>query len=346
MDEFAVTVIDDSKTMLLLEKAYLKDSKGDVHTFLNPLDGVEYIKKNHIDLVIVDYMMPELDGLETIKRIKEIDKNIKIIMLTSVDDNDLKLKALEYGATDFLTKPISEVEFKTRVKNIKQLIEQQKALEKRAEILQHEVNLHVKKVSDREEETLSVLANVAEYRDKNTYQHIKRVANYSKILGKYYGLSETEQDILEKAAPLHDIGKIGVRDNILLKEGKLTDEEFKIMRNHTIYGYNILKNCQSPYLKAGALIALSHHEKWDGTGYPHQKKGEEIPLYGRIVAVADVFDALTAKRAYKKAWSLTDALSLIVEESGKSFDPKIVEVFLKASVEIFDYYNLTSEERE
>ena len=345
MGDFTVTIIDDSKTMLMLEKVYLEESKGEVHTFLNPIEGIDYVKSHQIDLAIVDYMMPQMNGLEVIKKLKQINDNIKILMITSMDDNDLKLKALEYGATDFLTKPLCEVEFKTRIRNIKKLIEQQKALENRAAILQHEINLHIKEIVTREEESLRVLANVAEYRDENTFLHINRVAKYSEILGKHYGLSHVEQDILSKAAPLHDIGKIGVRDNVLLKKDKLTDEEFEIMRNHTIYGYNILKNSSSQYLKAGAVIALSHHEKWNGTGYPYGKKGEEIPLYGRIVAVADVFDALTEERPYKKAWKLADALALIVEEGGKSFDPEIVDVFLKASHEIFDYYNETSMER-
>ena len=346
MPSFEVTIIDDSKTMLMLEKVYLKESKGEVHTFLNPLDGIEYAQEHQIDLVIVDYMMPQMNGLEVIKKIKQIDENVKIIMITSVDDNDLKLKALEAGATDFLTKPLSEVEFKTRVRNIKKLIEYEKGLKDRNAMLQHEINMHVKDIMTREEESLKVLANVAEYRDENTFLHINRVAKYSEIIGKHYGLSRVEQDILAKAAPLHDIGKIGVRDNILLKRDKLSDEEFEIMRKHTIFGYNILKNSTSQYLRAGATIALSHHEKWDGNGYPYGKKEEEIPLYGRIVAVADVFDALTEERPYKKAWKLSEALTLILEESGKSFDPKVIEAFLQGSQEIFDYHEFSKNEQK
>jgi len=338
MHKFEVVLIDDSKSMLMLEKVYLKDMADEVHTFLNPLDGIEFIKNRSVDLVVVDYMMPEMDGLDVVKNIHEIDDDIKIIMVTSVDDNELKLKALENGAIDFLSKPLSEAEFKTRVRNIKKIIVQQKFLKNKTLLLKHEIDKHLKEITLREEEALSALANVSEYRDEGTFLHVVRVAKVSKILAKYYGLSEEEQEIVFKASPLHDIGKIAIRDNILLKNGKLTDEEFEEMKKHTICGYDILRNSVSRFLKAGAVIALSHHERWDGKGYPYGYKGKDIHIFSRIVSIVDVFDALCSDRPYKKAWKFEDALQLIKDSSEKNFDPELVEIFTSISDEIFDFY--------
>jgi len=338
MEKFSVVIMDDSKSMLMLEKVYLKEIVDEIHSFLNPLDGIDYIKDNPVDLVIVDYMMPQMDGVDVIKKVHEINDEIKIIMVTSVDDNELKIKALESGVTDFLPKPLSEAEFKTRVKNIKKIIVQQKFLKNKALFLKNEVDRHLKEIFIREEEALSALANVSEYRDEGTFLHVVRVAKVSKVLAKYYGLSEEEQEIVYKASPLHDIGKIAIRDNILLKNGKLTDEEFEEMKRHTLYGYDILKNSVSRFLKAGAIIALTHHERWDGKGYPHSLKGEDIHIFGRIVSIVDVFDALCSDRPYKKAWKFEDALQLIEDSREKNFDPKLVDIFVELSEEIFNFY--------
>jgi response regulator RpfG family c-di-GMP phosphodiesterase len=341
MFDLKAIAIDDSKSMLLLEKKYLESLDIEVEVFTNPIDGIRHVRENEIDIVLVDYVMPEMNGVDVIKTIRTFNLDVQIIMITSIGDNDLKLKALEAGATEFLNKPLLEAEFIARIRNLGRIRAQHAFLEDEALLLQNEVQRQIKKIKNRELETLDMLAHVSEFRDENTYQHVKRVAEYSRILARGYGLDIRTQDVISKAAPLHDIGKIGIRDNILLNNDKLSDEEFAIMKQHPNIGNKILSESNSPYLSAGALIALDHHERWDGAGYPSGKKGEEISLYGRIVAVADVFDALTAQRPYKKPWSLAEAMEFIIENSGKIFDPKIVDVFLENYEFIFEYYEET-----
>jgi putative nucleotidyltransferase with HDIG domain len=341
MIDIKAVAIDDSKSMLLLEKKYLEDLDIDVTTFKNPIEGIKYLRENRVDLLLVDYVMPEMNGISVIKTIRTFNTEIEIIMITSVEDNDLKLKAFQAGATEFLNKPILEAEFIARIRNLAKLRAQYQFLEDESTLLKNEVQRQIEKIKQRELEILDMLAHVAEFRDENTYQHVKRVAEYSRILARGYGLDLKEQDIISKAAPLHDIGKIGIKDEVLLKTDRLTEEEFNIMKQHPTIGYKILSNSDHPYLKAGSIIALDHHEKWDGSGYPNGKKGEEISLYGRIVAVADVFDALTAERPYKKPWPLAETMTFIIENSGKIFDPKVVDVFLENYESIFEYYEET-----
>jgi putative two-component system response regulator len=212
----------------------------------------------------------------------------------------------------------------------------QKKLASRALLLADEVAKATEEIVTRERETLFCLGRAAEFRDPETHEHIVRMSNYSKLIGLQMGLSDEEAEILLLAAPLHDIGKLGTPDNILLKPGKLTTEEFVIMKQHTVIGGKILSNSNSPILQVGALIAMSHHEKFDGSGYPAGTKGKDIPLYGRIVAVADVFDALTSERPYKKAWELERATTLIRESSGGHFDPDVVEAFFAVLPQILE----------
>ena len=338
MDELKAVIIDDSKTILHLIKNYLEELEIESEIFENPLDAIEYLKNNKVNFVFVDYVMPEMNGLDVIDKIKMFFDGI-IIMVTSVGDNELKLSALQKGATEFINKPIIKAEFLATVRNLAKIQIINKMLEDEKVLIQAEVQRQLEYIKQQEKETLEVLAQVSEYRDENTFLHVKRVAEYSKILAKYMGLDNKTQEIIYQAAPLHDIGKIGIRDNVLLKTDRLSNEEFEIMKTHTTIGYEILKNSTSPILQMGAKIALTHHEKWDGSGYPYGLKGEEISLYGRIVAVADVFDALTAKRPYKEPWSLAEALTFMVDNGGSMFDPKIIDIFLEHYEEIFEYYN-------
>jgi response regulator RpfG family c-di-GMP phosphodiesterase len=195
----------------------------------------------------------------------------------------------------------------------------------------------------REHEALQVLSKTAEYKDPETGSHISRVAHYSKLMAKGYGLDEDEQELIFYASPLHDIGKVGINDNVLLKPGKLTPEEFEIMKGHSQIGYEILKSSENPYLRAGAIIAHTHHEKFDGSGYPRGIKGDDIHIYGRITAIADVFDALTSERPYKKAWSFNDAAALIKNESGLHFDPELVTIFIDHIDTVREIYRTFSE---
>jgi len=344
VEELKAVVIDDSKTILYLQKSYLEELEIETTIFSNPIEAIEYLEKNKVDFVFVDYVMPQMNGLEVIQKIRVFCDAV-IIMVTSVGENELKLKALQTGAVEFINKPILKAEFLATVRNLAKIRIQQMMLEDEKVLIQAEVQKQLQNIKRQEREILEVLGHVAEYRDENTFLHVKRVAEYSKILAKANGLNDEESELIYLAAPLHDIGKIGVRDKILLKTDKLDDEEFAIMKSHTTIGYEILRHSSSPILQMGAKIALTHHERWDGLGYPYGLKEDNILIYGRIVAIADVFDALTAKRPYKKPWSLAEALTFILDNSGKMFDPQLVDKFLEVNEEIFEYYKISEEEK-
>lgn len=335
-----IVSVDDNENNLFLIESICQDMDLNIKSFSQPLDALLYSLKNNVDLIITDYMMPELDGLEFIEEFRKQKKNIPIIMVTAAGDNEkIHKKAFELGANDFLSKPINATLFEARVINLLTNHQNRILLEDRAKHLESEVLKATEVLIKREHETLRVLGKTAEYKDPETASHVARVAHYSRMLAREYGLSEEDQDIIFYAAPFHDLGKVGIEDKLLLKPGKLDKDEFEIMKTHAQIGYEILKDSQSEYLKAGAIIAITHHEKFDGSGYPNKISGEAIHIYGRIVAVVDVFDALTSHRPYKKAWSFEDALNLLREEKGKHFDPKIIELFEKNIDEVNEIYN-------
>ncbi|MBN2870041.1 MAG: response regulator [Campylobacterales bacterium] len=292
-------------------------------TFANPLEVVEYLRHSAVDLLITDFNMPRMDGIELLKKAKEIQPGIMSIMITANGEESVRIQALDEGVDDFLTKPYSPSEVKLRIKNRHIL-----RLEERS----------TQALKEREHEALRILSKTAEYKDPETASHVARVAHYSKLLGRLYGLDKEEQEILFYAAPLHDIGKVGIKDDILLKPGKLDDDEFELMKAHSRVGYEILADAENPYLRAGAVIAQSHHEKYNGRGYPLGLTGEDIPLYGRIVAIADVFDALTSIRPYKRAWSFEEAMELIKSEKGEHFDPVLVDLFVESETQIREIF--------
>jgi putative two-component system response regulator len=345
VENMKILSVDDNKTNLLIIESYAKILNLEIESFLNPKEALEYSFINDYDLVIVDYMMPELNGLDFIKGFREKNENTPIIMLTAVgDDMQLQIKALEYGANDFLSKPIHAPAFKARIINMLKLRKSQLLLQDKALLLQEEVRATTFRLKESEYETLQMLGKSAEYKDPETNAHTQRVSHYCKLIAQYYGLDENLQDIIFYASPLHDLGKIGIPDNILLKPGKLDDDEFKIIKEHSKIGYDILKGSKSKYLKAGGVIAYNHHEKYDGTGYPNSLKGENIPILGRITSVADVFDALTSSRPYKKAWELNDAFDFLFSEKGTHFDPKLVDLFLEHKDEVIAIYEKFKEE--
>jgi putative two-component system response regulator len=323
-----ILIVDDTILNVVLLEEICKDEGHNVYSFTNPLEALESIKNKEYDLAFIDYMMPELNGIELIKEIQTIQPNLISVMITAADSQEVKLKALEAGANEFLIKPIDVSEMMIRLRNMSKLIEAEKVLKDYNKKLQSEIDLAIQKLQRGEYETLDVLSNVAEYRDEDTHNHTKRVALYSKLLAKEAGLDEETQDLIFYASPLHDVGKVGIPDAILLKPGRLSDEEFVVMRTHAKIGYEMLNGFENKYLKAGATIALTHHEKFDGSGYPNGLKGDEIDIMGQIVAIADVFDALTSKRPYKDAWPLERAFNLLKEESGKHFSPFLVNIFL------------------
>jgi len=325
--------IDDNEQNLMLLEAFADQLDLKVTNFSDSKEAFEFITSNDVDIIFTDYMMPKLNGIDLISNFRKTNKSTPIIMITAAGE-DIKGEALEAGATDFLNKPLDLNEFMVRTKNLLELRNAQLLLQDRAKQLEAEVKEATMEITERELESLMVLGKTAEFKDPETAHHVARVANYSKLLAKKYNLSQDEQDAIFYASPFHDIGKVGIRDEILLKPAKLTDEEFEIMKTHSTIGYEILKDTKGKYLQLGASIALYHHEKYDGSGYPHGLKGEDIPIEARIVAVADVFDALVSKRPYKKAWSYEDAIELLKSERAKHFDPKLLNIFIDSIDEI------------
>lgn len=324
-----VVSVDDNQSNLLIIEAYAKVLDLNVHSFTSAHEALAYALEQRCDMLITDYMMPEMNGIELVKAFRNCDKQTPVVMVTAVGDNiDLHRDALEAGVTDFLSKPIHASMFKARLTNLLNLKKSQLILEDRALLLEEEVKKATASLIAREHETLQILGKTAEYKDPETASHVARVAHYSRLLAKELGQNEKFQEIIFYASPFHDIGKVGIPDSILLKEGKLNESEFMFMKQHAAMGYEILKTSKSEYLKAGAVIAFSHHEKFNGQGYPSGLKGKTIPLMGRIVAIADVFDALTSLRPYKQPWSLDKAFDFLVSEKGVHFDPEIVECFL------------------
>lgn len=335
-----VLIVDDTEINLILFDALIRKlGECESKTFSRSADGLAWAQANDPDLVIVDYMMPELDGIEFIRRLRKTPgkESVPILMITANDQKQVRYRALDVGATDFLTKPVDKIEFLARANNMLALSDVRKKLADRAAWLAEEVRKATTEIIERERETVIRLSKAAEYRDPETGSHILRMAHYSALIARGLGLSVSEQELLLEAAPMHDIGKVGIADNILLKPGRLNPDEFEIMKQHAIYGFEILKGSSSRVLQAGAAIARGHHEKFDGTGYPHGLKGQDIPIFSRIVAVADVFDALMSERPYKRAWTLERSVEYIRTHAGTHFDPTCVAAFFehwKAVLEI------------
>ena len=334
-----IVIVDDSPiTIALLSKLVGKLPDCTAMAFTSAAQGLAWCVANDPDLVVVDYLMPEMDGIEFTRRFRALPgkADTPVLMVTAAEDRELRHRALTLGINDFLNKPFDQIELQARARNMLALRSSQKKLANRALLLADEVAKATREIASRERETLLCLGRAAEHRDPETHEHIMRMSNYSRLIGRKMGLGEDEAELLLLASPLHDIGKIGTPDHILLKPGRLTPEEFEVMKLHTVIGDKILTNSESPILQAGARIAISHHEKFDGSGYPNGLKGKAIPLFGRIVAVADVFDALTSERPYKKAWDLDRATGLIRESRGGHFDPDCVDAFFDVFDEVLE----------
>ncbi|MBP7459741.1 MAG: response regulator [Candidatus Delongbacteria bacterium] len=327
--DFTLVSVDDSRENLLVIELLAKKMGFRISSFLSPVEAWEFIQSNPIDLALVDYMMPQFDGIELITRIRRLEDRIPIIMITAIsDDSDIRLQALQAGATEFLSKPIHSAEFKARVTNLLELRKSQKILMNKSLLLEHEIQVATADILDREHESLCMIGKAAEYKDPETGRHILRVSHYSRYLAKLAGLDDTNQNLIFYASPLHDVGKIGIPDQILLKPGRLTTDEFELMKTHTIIGNSILAKTRSPFLVTGSMIALTHHEKFDGTGYPYALQGKDIPVMGRIVAIADVLDALTSRRPYKEAISFDESVGMMAEQRSRHFDPDLLDLFI------------------
>lgn len=334
-----VVIVDDSEINLKLFKALIERlEKTTPLCFTSSQAALDWCQGGDADVVIVDYMMPAPDGLEFIQRFRQLpgSNGRPVIMVTANEQKEVRIEALQHGASDFLTKPIDKHEFLARIANMCELRRGQKRMADQAAWLAEEVALATAVIVERERETIVRLAKAAEYRDPETGAHILRMAAYSRLIARNLGLAETEQQLIYEAAPMHDVGKVGTPDLILLKPGKLSPEEFQIMKQHATHGYEILADSQSPVLQAAAEIAYTHHEKFDGSGYPRGLAGSAIPLHGRIVAVADVFDALVSPRPYKLAWSAERAAEFLRQNAGSHFDPDCVAAFFASWDEIND----------
>lgn len=326
-----VMIVDDQMTSRLILETITKSiaSNIEVRSFDNAKSALEIARIQPPDLILADFKMPRMDGIEFTRQLRCLPNcyDVPIVIITIYDDRSVLYQALDAGATDFLRKPVDHYECKVRCRNLLALHKQQRIIRNRANLLENRVHLATEAIHIREKETLYRLARAGEFRESISGRRLLRMGRFSAIMANAMGLAEEQCRIIEFAAPMHDIGKIGIPDTILKKPGRLTTEEFEVMKTHTTIGYEILKDSPSPYLQMGAVIALRHHEKFNGSGYPGGIVAYQIPLVARISAVADMYDALISERVYKPAWSHEDAYDYIISAAGTHLDPDCVNAF-------------------
>ncbi|GAB6051555.1 two-component system response regulator [Magnetospira thiophila] len=339
-----ILIVDDNPVNVALLEEILEDEGfAQIDSRTDPLQGLALFEQVHHDLVLLDIRMPELDGHGVMARMRAHlgGDYLPVIVLTAQIDVETKHRALEAGARDFLTKPFDRVEVLHRIRNMLEVHLLYKERTKQNEILEQKVQMRTRELEETRLEIIRRLGRAGEYRDNETGMHVIRMSKICQVLALAHGMDEAMAEMILNASPMHDVGKIGIPDHILLKPGKLEGEEWEIMKTHAEIGAAILSDNDSPIMNLARSIALSHHEKWDGTGYPKGLSGENIPIEGRIAAVADVFDALTSERPYKKAWSVQDALKFINEQAGRHLDPQLVTLFnenLQVILDIRDRY--------
>lgn len=328
-----ILLVDDNKTNLaLLTKLVEKLDTCQAVPFLDPRDVIGEAPALDFDIAVVDFQMPVYNGIQLMTALLQFEKyrDKPFVFVTADTDTDIRMAALNAGAIDFLTKPVHPLEFTARVRNLAALTDARNKLADQAQWLRSEVDKAVKELREREQEIIHRLTLAAGYKDPETGQHTMRVGAYSEAIALAYGLNADLATEIRWAAPMHDIGKVAIPDAILLKQGKLTPEEFTAMKRHAQVGYEILAGSHSRLLQLAAEIAGGHHERWDGTGYPMGLRQSAIPLSARIVAIADTFDALTTPRPYKHAWEIDDAVEHIEAGAGSHFDPACIAAFLFA----------------
>lgn len=332
-----IMIVDDNSTSLMVLAKLASKIEGCVTLpFSSPQDALAEMPGLDFDVALVDFQMPVYNGVEFVAEVMRFEKYREkmVVIITADTEVETRMAALNAGAIDFLTKPVNPLEFRARLKNLTSLVEARAHLSDKAAWLKREVDSALAEIRSREEEIIHRLMVAASYKDPDTAEHTIRVGAYSEVIARSYGLKEELCCDIRLASPMHDIGKVAISDAVLLKRGKLTEGEFAEMQKHTVAGCDILRESKSDLLQLAAEIAGSHHERWDGQGYPMRKSGEDIPLSGRIVAIADNFDALTTARPYKEAWSVDRAVSHILERAGSQFDPECVAAFEKALPQI------------
>jgi len=341
--KYNVLIVDDVVENIQIAMNILREENYNLTFALSGEEALSLIEHNDFDLILLDIMMPGIDGYQVCKTIKQIDKyeSVPIIFLTAKTDIDSISKGFNMGAVDYLIKPFHAEELLARVKTQLELYRSKLILNEHNLSLEAKVKYERKRVLDEVEEgqkeIIYMLTELIESCSQETGEHVKRVALMSQLLAELHpALTAEDAKNVFHASPMHDIGKVTIPDSILHKEGKLTEEEFEVMKTHTTSAHKFLKTSQRKIIQSADIIAMQHHEKWDGTGYPKGLKGDEIHLYGRIVSIIDVFDALTHKRYYKEAWDVDISIAYMKEHSGTAFDPELIGLFLENIDEFVD----------
>lgn len=335
-----IVIVDDQASARTMLRHIVQDigPQLDVHDFGDPGIALDWCNDNRPDLLLLDYRMPGMDGLELAKAFRQPLRNrdVPIVLVTVVGDEPVRQAALDAGVIDFLVKPIRPRELRARCRNLLQLRQQSESVKQRALSLEQRLLASMHEVEERERETLSRLARAIEFRDAGTSAYLERMAHIAGLIAEALGLPEDQVRTIELAAPLHDIGKIAIPDAVLMKPGPLDEQERERMKQHPRIGYQLLQDSQNRFIQVGAQIALRHHERYDGLGYPDGLAGEDIPLEARIVTVADIFDALISPRPYKEAWSIGRAVEYIGEQSGRMLDPRCVAALMDNLPRVYD----------
>ncbi len=351
-----ILVVDDEVRNLRLMEAMLMPLGYEVILAGDGEEALEKVREIPPDVILLDVMMPRMDGFEVARRLKEDEETtiIPIVMVTALREVSDRVKALEVGADDFLSKPVERTELRARVQSLVKvkayndhMRDYQKELEAEVARRTEQLRQAFEKIKAASLETIFRLSRAAEYKDEDTGAHIQRMSHYAATVARKMGLDESTVETILYASPMHDVGKIGIPDHILLKPGKLNLDDWEIMKQHTIIGGKILEGSEAGFIELAEVIALTHHEKWDGSGYPEELKGSEIPLAGRIVALADVFDALTSKRPYRRLpFSVEESFDIIKEGQGSHFDPEVMDAFFAVTDEILSIKEEHQDEHE
>lgn len=342
----SILLVDDETVNLkLLQRSLEALGYARLTSLSDPRAVLPHYEKHRPDLVVLDLNMPGMNGFEVMGKLQALDQDDMppVLILTAQHAQEDRIRALRNGAQDYITKPFSIEELSARVRNLLQAQLNRKMIRGRNLQLEQRVCERTQELYDTRLQIVRRLGRAAEYRDNETGLHIVRMSKISALLGEAVGMGRESCELLLNASPMHDIGKIGIPDHILLKPGSFEPHEWEIMKSHTTIGADILSGDDSDILNMAREIAFTHHEKWDGNGYPRGLRGEDIPLEGRIVAVADVFDALTSERPYKRAWSIEDALDFVRSQRGQHFDPQLVDLFMENLPAVLDIRNRFAE---